>query len=58
MELPEAFDHLLVWLADQECDEEMSEEFYSFSQGYEFEDVANLLDTTKNFYEKRVLKNG
>lgn len=50
----EAFDKIAVWLEQIDDDEKAQEDFYSYTLGYSFEDVAILLDLTKEFYKKRI----
>ncbi len=52
MDIKDAFAEILTWLSQAEEDEKIDEEFYSWSHGYTLEDVANLLDETKEFYER------
>ena len=52
MDIKDAFTEILVWLAQAGEDEKIDEEFYSWTRGYSLEDVANLLDETKEFYQR------
>lgn len=54
-ELNDAFGMVQNWLESMEGDELAEEDFYSFTNGYDFKDVENLLHSIAYWYNKKIL---